>query len=134
MVKEAGSYAVEDKKQKELIEIINQADSLVYTATKTLKEHGDKVGEADKKNIQDKIDALDKLIKTDSKNKESIQKAMEELQQAAHGLAQIIYQQTQQQGSGEQQAQSAQDSDKKEDRDNVVDAEYKEVDGKDNQK
>jgi len=131
MVKEAESYAEEDRKQKELIEVVNQADSLVYTANKTLKEHGDKVDEAEKKNIQDKIDALDKLLKAESKNKESIQKAMEELQQAEHGLAQKIYQQTEQQGAGEQQAQPEQEPEQKEDRDNVVDAEYKEVDDKD---
>jgi len=129
MVKEAERYAEEDKKQRELIEIVNQADSLIYNVNKTLKEHGDKVSEADRKNIQEKIDALERLIKAENKDKESIQRAMDELQQAVHGLAQVIYQQAQQQQTSEQQAQPEQE--KKEDRGNVVDAEYKEVDDKD---
>ncbi|MCX8082716.1 MAG: molecular chaperone DnaK [bacterium] len=130
MVKEAERYAEEDKKQREIIEVVNQADSLIYNVNKTLKEHGDKVSETDRKNIQEKIDALDKLIKAEVKDKDNIQKAMEELQQAVHGLAQVIYQQAQQQTSG-QQAQPEQEPEKKEDRGNVVDAEYKEVDDKD---
>lgn len=129
MVKEAERYAEEDKKQRELIEIVNQADSLIYNVNKTLKEHGDKVSEAERKNIQEKIDALERLIKVENKDKESIQRAMDELQQAVHGLAQVIYQQAQQQQTPGQQAQSEQE--KKEDRGNVVDAEYKEVDDKD---
>jgi len=129
MVKEAERYADEDKKQRELIEIVNQADSLIYNVNKTLKEHGDKVSEADRKNIQEKIDALERFIKAENKDKESIQRAMDELQQAVHGLAQVIYQQAQQQQTSEQQAQPEQE--KKEDRGNVVDAEYKEVDDKD---
>jgi molecular chaperone DnaK len=129
MVKEAERYAEEDKKQRELIEIVNQADSLIYNVNKTLKEHGDKVSEADRKNIQEKIDALERLIKAENKDKESIQRAMDDLQQAVHGLAQVIYQQAQQQQTSEQQAQPEQE--KKEDRGNVVDAEYKEVDDKD---
>jgi len=129
MIKEAERYAEEDKKQRELIEIVNQADSLIYNVNKTLKEHGDKVSEADRKNIQEKIDALERLIKAENKDKESIQRAMDDLQQAVHGLAQVIYQQAQQQQTSEQQAQPEQE--KKEDRGNVVDAEYKEVDDKD---
>ncbi|HOL22569.1 MAG TPA: molecular chaperone DnaK [bacterium] len=131
MVKEAERYAEEDKKQRELIEVVNQADSLIYNVNKTLKEHGDKVSEADRKNIQEKIDALDKLIKAEKKSKEDIQRAIDELQQAVHGLAQVIYQQAQQQQTPGQQAQPEQEPGKKEDRGNVVDAEYKEVDDQD---
>ncbi|MCM8761803.1 MAG: molecular chaperone DnaK [Candidatus Omnitrophica bacterium] len=131
MVKEAERYAEEDKKQRELIEVVNQADSLIYNVNKTLKEHGDKVSEADRKNIQEKIDALDKLIKAEKKSKEDIQRAIDELQQAVHGLAQVIYQQAQQQQTAGQQPTSEQETEKKEDRGNVVDAEYKEVDDKD---
>ncbi|MCM8829463.1 MAG: molecular chaperone DnaK [Candidatus Omnitrophica bacterium] len=131
MVKEAERYAEEDKKQRELIEVVNQADSLIYNVNKTLKEHGDKVSEADRKNIQEKIEVLDKLIKAEKKNKEDIQRAMDELQQAVHGLAQVIYQQAQQQQSTGQQHTTEQETEKKEDRGNVVDAEYKEVDDQD---
>ncbi|MCM8760128.1 MAG: molecular chaperone DnaK [Candidatus Omnitrophica bacterium] len=129
MVKEAERYAEEDKKQKELIEVVNQADSLIYNVNKTLKEHGDKVSEADRKKIQEKIDALDKLIKAENKSKEDIQRAIEELQQAVHKLAQVIYQQAQQQQTTGQQPTP--EEEKKEEKGNVVDAEYKEVDGQD---
>lgn len=129
MIKESEKYAEQDRKQRELIETVNQADSLIYTVNKTLREHGDKIGEAERKNIQEKIDALEKLIKAENKDKESIQRAMDELQQAAHNLAQVIYQKAQQETSS-QQAQPEQ-GEKKEDKGNVVDAEFKEVDDQD---
>ncbi|GAG87135.1 unnamed protein product, partial [marine sediment metagenome] len=60
MVKEAEQHAEEDKKKGEKIEAQNQADNIIYATEKTLKEHGDKVGEADKKNIQEAIEELKK--------------------------------------------------------------------------
>ncbi len=137
MVKEAEKYAEEDKKLKETIEVTNQADSLVYTVNKTLKEHGDKISEEEKKNIQSKIDALNKLIQSEQKDVDSIRKGMDELQGASHKLAELIYQQSQQQAQSTQQqgpeAQPQEGEPQKPDRDNVVDAEYKEVDGQDDQ-
>lgn len=135
MVKQAEQHAEEDKKQKGIIEVVNQADSLVYTVNKTLKEHGDKVSEPEKKEIQDKIDALNKLIQAEQKDVEGIKRGMDELQQASHKIAQIIYQQTQQAGQqagaeGQQEpaGEPGQEEEKKAGRENVVDAEYKEVD------
>ncbi len=137
MVKEAERHAEEDKKQREIIEVTNQADSLIYTVNKTLREHGAKIGEPEKKEIQDKIDALNKLIQSEHKDVEGIKKGMEELQQASYKIAQVIYQQAQQsqqagqQGGTEQQAPPEETPQKKgnsQDRGNVVDAEYKEVD------
>ncbi|HNS32251.1 MAG TPA: molecular chaperone DnaK [bacterium] len=137
MVKESERHADEDKKLKEVIEITNQADSLVYTVNKTLKEHGDKVSDDEKKNIQVKIDALNKLIQAEQKDADSIKKGMDELQEASHKIAQMIYQQSQQQAQSAQQPeqqepQTGQEEPQKPGRDNVVDAEYKEVDGQDN--
>lgn len=142
MVKESEQHAEEDKKQKEIIEVTNQADSLVYTVNKTLKEHGDKVSEPEKKEIQEKIDALNKLIQAEQKDVEAIKRGMDELQQASHKIAQVIYQQAQQaqqagqQGAEGQQAQpeAPQEEEKKQDRGNVVDAEYKEVDDQQDKK
>jgi len=141
MIKQAEQYAEEDKRQKEIIETVNQADSLVYTVKKTLKEHGDKVSEQEKKEIQEKIDALEKLIKAEQKDVESIKRGMEELQEASHKIAQIIYQQAQQaekQPGGESQQGQGQEpgqgEEKKTERDKVVDAEYKEVDDQQDRK
>jgi molecular chaperone DnaK len=138
MVKESEQHAEEDKKQREIIEVTNQADSLIYTVNKTLKEHGDKVSEPEKKEIQEKIDALNKLIQAEKKDVELIKKGMEELQQASHKVAQVIYQQAQQAQKAQQQAQgqseAPQEEEKKQDRGNVVDAEYKEVDDQQDKK
>ena len=98
-----------------------------------MKEHGDKLSDAEKKEIQEKINKLDNLIKSETKDAESIKTAMSELEQASHKLAQILYQQAQtQQGqtttSTQQKTQEEQKDRNKEDKGNVVDAEYKEVD------
>lgn len=133
MVKESEQHAEEDKKQKEIIEVTNQADSLVYTVNKTLKEHDDKIGAAEKKEIQDKVDALNKLIQAEPKDVEAIKRGMDELQQASHKIAQVVYQQTQQAGQGGAEGPQApprepEGEGPKQERGNVVDAEYKEVD------
>ncbi len=136
MVKESEQHAEEDKKQKEIIEVTNQADSLVYTVNKTLKEHGDKVSEPEKKEIQEKIDSLNKLIQAEQKDVEAIKKGMDELQEASHKIAQVVYQQAQQAGQPGAEGPQAPpppeepqgEEGQKQDRGNVVDAEYKEVD------
>jgi len=132
MVKEAEKHAEEDKKARELIDLCNQADGLIYSVNKTLKEHGDKLNDAEKKAIEEKIKNLDNLIKSETKDAESIKTGMSELEQASHKLAQILYQQAQ---SSQQQQQTETPTseqqpteEKKEDKGNVVDAEYKEVD------
>ena len=58
MRQDADSHAEEDKKKKELVEVQNAADQVVYAAEKALKEHGEKVGEDVRKNVQEKIDGL----------------------------------------------------------------------------
>ncbi|MCD6407557.1 molecular chaperone DnaK [bacterium] len=140
MIKEAEKYAEEDRKRKELAELCNQADTLIYTVNKTLKEHGDKLSEDEKKKIQEKIDNLRRLIQSEQKDAESIRRAMEEVETASHRLAQILYQQAQQQGPNQSSSgtgtSSTQSGGEKtsENKGNVVDAEYKEVDdNKDNQ-
>jgi molecular chaperone DnaK len=130
MVKEAEKFAAEDKKRKEEVETINQADSLVYSTEKSLKEFGDKISSQDKEKIESKIKELKESIK--SKDIDKIKKGMEELTKSSHKLAEEIYkaasskqQQAQQQaaGAGPQQAQEQPKTDKK--KEDVVDAEYK---------
>ncbi len=89
MKKEAESHAEDDKKKKELIDARNLADTLVYTTEKTLREFGDKVNANDKKNIEEKIEALKKV--KDSDDIETIKKASEELSQAVQKVGTELY-------------------------------------------
>ena len=84
MTKEAEAHAEEDKKFQELVETRNRADQLISATEKTLKENPDKVGEGDKKNIEDAIEELKKV--KDGDDKSAIDSAMEKLSQASHKL------------------------------------------------
>lgn len=99
MVKDAEAHAEEDKVKEELIKARNEADHLVYSTEKTLKEYGDKVSEDEKKTINEKIESLKSVLTSDSA--ETINKAKEELIQASHKLAEEMYKQTAQQQAGE---------------------------------
>jgi molecular chaperone DnaK len=142
MVKEAEKFAGEDEKKKEEVEARNQADTLIYSTEKSLKEYGSKVSDADKKGIEEKLAALKEAMK--GKDTDKIKKGMEELTQASHKLAEAIYKeaaQKQQQagakGHGpasdgtaeEPKAGGAKSSGTGKD-DDIIDAEYKEEDGK----
>ena len=91
MVKEAEANAENDKKEREKIEVRNEADSMIYQTEKTLKEMGDKVNAADKQRIEEAVAALKKSLEggdtTDIKSK------TEALQQAAYKIAEEMYKQ-----------------------------------------
>ena len=124
MVKDAESHAGEDKKKRELIEARNQADGLVYTTEKSLSEHGDKVDAETKEKIQGALDDLKKAMEGDSA--EEIQSKTQELAQVSHKLAEVMYSQAQEEGqAAEGDAQAGAESAKD---DNVVDAEFEDVD------
>ena len=97
MQKDAELHAEEDRKRKELVEARNQADNLIYTTEKSLKELGDKIDQATKDQIDEKIAALKKAAEGD--DTAAIKQASEELMQASHKLAEMMYQQ-QAQGAG----------------------------------
>ena len=135
MVKEAEKFAEEDKKQKESVELKNQADTAVYATEKSLKEFGDKVSEEEKKKIQEKLEILKELLKKTDAGKEEIQKALDELTQASHKLAEQIYKasaESQSQGAAapesgpKAEAEQADKGEEKPKKEDVVDAEYKE--------
>ena len=134
MVNEAKKFSEEDKKRKEGVELRNQAETLIYTTEKSLKDYGGKIPETDKKNIQEKIAQLKKDL--EAKDKEKIKKSIDELSTASHKLAEILYKEAQQKQQAQQQAQQQQQAEgKKEEKEkpkgkkeDVVDAEYKEVD------
>ncbi len=90
MKKEAEAHADEDKKKKENVEIKNQADAVVFTTEKLLKESGDKMKPEDKAELEEKTNAL-KAIK-DSEQYEEMKKKMEELNQVAQRIGAAMYQ------------------------------------------
>ncbi len=96
MVKEAEKFASEDTRKKEEVEVVNQADNLVYSTEKSLKDYGDKVSQQDRANIETSLNDLKQAIK--DKNVERIKKSMEGLQQASYKLAEEIYKSSQQKG------------------------------------
>ena len=94
MVSDAEKHAEEDKRKAELIQARNEADQFVYATEKTLKEHGDKVSEQDRKAVEEKVTALKEALKGSSL--EAINRAKEELTTASHKLAEQMYKQAQQ--------------------------------------
>ena len=96
MVKEAELYADEDKKKKEEVELRNQADALIYSTEKSLKDYADKVDEASKNNIEIALEKLKEAVKKE--DTEEIKKYTEELTQASHKLAEEIYKEAQASG------------------------------------
>ncbi len=123
MVKDAEAHAEEDKRKKEMIEVKNKADSLVYATQKSLKDFGDKISEDEKKEIEEAIEKTKKAIEGDSK--EEIEKAMEELARKSHKLAEEAYKKAQAEGGGAQGESAAQSDGAKEEED-VVEAEVEE--------
>ncbi len=131
MVNEAEVHAEEDRTKQEKVELNNRADTLIYSTEKTLKEHRDKVGDADAKSIDDAVENLKKAVETGDKS--GIEQGIEQLTAASHKLAEIMYQQA----SAEQQAPgdagTAQDAAQPgPSEDDVIDAEYEDMDDKQN--
>jgi molecular chaperone DnaK len=102
MVRQAEQYAADDAKRKEEVEAVNQADTLAYSVEKSLKDYGDKVSQAERAEIETKLNDLRTAIK--DRNVDRVKKTMEELTKASHKLAEEVYKQTsgQQQGAGPQ--------------------------------
>lgn len=91
MREEAEKFAQEDKTKHDLVEARNKADSLVFTTEKTLKDVGDKVSEDVKKPVQEKIEALKKVLENKEASKEEIEKAYEELSSEIQKIGQELY-------------------------------------------
>ena len=120
MVKDAEAHAEEDKKQKEEVEVRNQADSLIYSTEQTLNELGDKVNADLKGKTEAAIADAKKAL--EGSDIEAIKSSSEALQSVAYELAQIVYADAQQaSGAGDGAAAAAGDDD-------VVDADFEVVD------
>jgi len=131
MVKEAEEHASEDHKKRELIDLRNQADQLVYQTEKTLKEHGDKIPESERKAIEEAVKKLNSVKSTD--NADEIKTAMETLNQASHKLAEAMYKEAQskqqtQAGPEQHEAEGGgKEAEAGANEDDVVDADFEEV-------
>lgn len=123
-IKDAEKYAEEDRKRKEKVEVLNQADTLVYTTEKTLKELGDKVSGDQKAKVEKALEAAKEAMK--SEDVERIKSAIEELTKEMHAISTILYQQQAQQQTEQKGQQEAPKDEKKDEK--VTDAEYKVVD------
>ena len=122
MVKDADVHATEDKKKKGEAELRNQADTLIYTTEKSLKDYGDKIGEKEKNDITAAADKLKDVLKKG--NSDEIKKVMEELTKVSHKLAEAMYQQA----SKDKTQKKGGDEVKKKKDENVVDVEDYKVD------
>lgn len=120
MKKDAELHASEDQKKRELIETRNIADTLIYTTEKALKEAGNKISESDKKDIEEKIDALKKV--KDKDDISEIKKKSEALSMAAQKIGQAMY--SSKAGKEEKGDGSKKPEDKK--GDEPIEGEYKE--------
>ena len=124
MVKEAESNKEEDKKKKESVDARNQADTLLHSTEKNLKEHGSKVSDADKKAIETASANLRNAVKgTDI---EDIKKKIQDLVQASMKLGEAIYKSQQSAKPGDTPKDAKVKEEGKKD-DNVVDADFEEV-------
>jgi len=133
LVKDAEAHTEEDKKKRELVELKNQADTLIYSTEKNVSEHGDKISEEDKTNITTAIDALKKSL--EESDLEGIKTAMQNLTTASHKLAEEMYKKASEDaastgtgpdgdsGTTNSGSEEASGGDEK-----VVDAEFEEVD------
>jgi len=122
MIKEAERFAEEDKKRRATAEARNQADSLIHATEKQLAEHGDKIDAATKSAVEEAIAATKAVL--DSGDAETINAKAKALTEAAMKMGQQIYERQQAAGS----EAGAQASDTKPAAEEVVDAEFSEVD------
>ncbi len=128
MIKEAEAHAEEDRRRRELAEARNQADSLIYSTEKSLKDLGDKVPEDLRKEVEEKIAELRKAM--EGTDVEAIRRASDELTRVSYRLAEMVYRQAGAQGGSEGAqaaggAGSSGSTDKK--GDDVIDADFEEM-------
>ncbi|HUV30245.1 MAG TPA: molecular chaperone DnaK [Acidobacteriota bacterium] len=144
MVDDSEKFADEDKKKTDLIQARNEADQLIYSTEKTLKEQGEKISEGEKKSIKEAVEELRKTMSGESV--EAINAAKEKLTQVSHKLAEEMYRQAQQAagaqagagqgpaaGGAEAGPDAAAESSTGEKKDGAVDADFEVVDDDKNQ-
>jgi molecular chaperone DnaK len=133
MARDAESHSSEDRKKKEEIESRNRADAMVYNIEKMLKEHRDKVSADDAKAVDDALAETKKAMQEGGIDR--INQATSKLETASHKLAEAMYKSSSQQGGGQQPgagggAGNGAAGGEEKPKDNVVDAEFVDVDDK----
>ena len=123
MVKDAEANKDADKKKRESVDVRNQADTLIHSTEKNIKEHGSKVSDEEKKAIEDASASLKESLKNE--DIEDIKKKTEALVQASMKLGEAIYK-SQQTTKADSEKDDAKDKKDTKD-DNVVDADFEEV-------
>ncbi|MBP1871364.1 Chaperone protein DnaK [Ensifer adhaerens] len=128
MVKDAEANAETDKKRREGVEAKNQAESLIHSSEKSLKDYGDKVSETDRNAISDAIAALKTAVEASEPDAEDIKAKTNTLMEVSMKLGQAIYEAQQTDAAhADAAADAARDGD-------VVDADYEEVNDEDDRK
>ncbi len=129
MTKEAESHAEEDKKKREVVDLKNQADQLIYSTEKTLKEHGDKVSAETRGNIESAVNNLKEAIK--GEDADAIKKAIENLGTAGQELGKVLYEEAAKKqaasaptGDASQAAPPPEEEVQRKKPDDVIDAEF----------
>jgi molecular chaperone DnaK len=126
MKREAEQHSDEDKKRKEEVETINNADTLVYSTEKLFKEFEGKVDGKELETVKGRIMELKELLKPEKKDVAAIKAKMDEVNQLVQKMSTEMYQKVaQEQAKRQQQQNSAGTSGSRKKDDNVVDAEYK---------
>ena len=125
MVKDAEANAESDKKRREVIEAQNQADTLLYSTEKTLKEHGDKISAADKDAVEKDLAALKDVAKSD--DLEDLKAKTDALMQSSMKLGEAIYKNQQAAAASPKPEDKKKDNNNEKKDDNVVDADFEEV-------
>ncbi|NQU83763.1 MAG: Hsp70 family protein, partial [Parcubacteria group bacterium] len=122
----AESHAEEDRKKEETIDLRNQADSMIHSTEKTIKDLGDKVPEDVKKTIDEKVEAL-KKVKESNDNIE-IKKSLDDLSETVQKIGAELYKDKQEQPNPEQPAEENQESgeEKVEEGKETIDADFEE--------
>ncbi len=124
MIKEAEANAEADKKRREMVEVKNQAEGLIHSTEKSLKEYGDKVGEADRQAVENAITALkDALAKDDV---ELVKANTNDLMQASMKIGEAMYK-AQQEEAAKADAEKDMAKEGASKKDDVIDADFKEV-------
>ena len=125
MVKDAETHAEEDKKRKESVDARNQADSLLYTTEKSVKEYGNKLEKADKDKIDSALKELKDVLDNKDAKAEDIKAKVDALNAVAMKLGEIMYKESQQKNENKDPAGKSNGKGKKEE--DVVDADFEEV-------
>jgi molecular chaperone DnaK len=130
MVKQAESHAEDDRNRRQLAEVRNEADSLIYTVEKSLSDYGDKVTPEEKQAIENALEKC-KRVRETSSDIEELKKATKELATSSHKMAEHIYKEAQQQqqaaAAASTEAEKPSEAAEEEGEEKVVEAEFEDV-------